>query len=363
MDKTAESIQKLITEYGKSYPDCWKKVELAAKYMREGMEGKAQVNIPDFVHIPMVIWNAFLFQGDQGLAFRKKESHAVNTMLMVSALGSWRLTQGIYRFDFDLGQSLIDTPWQGKIAWEQLMQLPEWCIYIEDPGYTATEDKKLFVFETATQVHGYFVQLDCDLFQNIPMLRIVVHLGKSFMPVCIPLGDWTLNEAMEKFETIQHEQMMGTYSRLIEDYHTESSNTRRVMERVLSLTYYICSQYAELGNGSQKPKRAQPVKTKKGMTYFPPDKPKVWDVGAKLGRALRAAKEREQQEQREYEQSGDKLRNRPRPHIRRAHWHTFLSGPRTEQQKRMVKWIPPTGVNLDYGEVIPTIYPIKENVQ
>jgi hypothetical protein len=133
------------------------------------------------------------------------------------------------------------------------------------------------------------------------------------------------------------------------------------MQRILSFAYYICSQYAELGQGSEKPKRAKPVKTKKGMTYFPPDKPKVWDVGAKLGRALRAAKEREQQEQREYEQSGDKLRNRPRPHIRRAHWHTFLSGPRTEQQKRMVKWIPPTGVNLDYGEVIPTIYPIKEN--
>jgi len=357
MDKTAQALIDKVAQYGKTHPKVWKEIERANKFLREGLGGKAQVNIPNYVHIPMICWSSFLFSNEQAMALKNKEPTLVNGMLMIAALGSWRLTQGVYRFDLELGQSLSDTPWEGKIAWEQLLQMPEWCIYIEDPNFTAMKHDQLQILENRT-IRGYFLHLDCDIFQDVPILRIIVDYDDAYMTAGIPLGDWTLDEAIDKLSLLQHESFLGTYSNLEAIFNDKENGVRLGLQRILSFAYYICSQYAELGQGSEKPKRPQPVKTKKGMTYFPPDKPKVWDVGAKLGRALRAAKEREQQE---YEQSGDKLRNRPRPHIRRAHWHTFLSGPRTEQQKRMVKWIPPTGVNLEYGEVIPTIYPIKEN--
>lgn len=361
IDQTAEALRNTVAAYGKTHANCWKEIERANKFLREGLGRKAHVNIPDYVHIPMICWNSFLFRDERALALKKKDPILVNGMLMMAALGSWRLTQGVYRFDLELGQSLSDTPWEGKIAWEQLLQMPEWCIYIEDPNYTALQQGK-FEPKEGLLIRGYFLHLDCDIFQYTPILRIIVDYGDSYMPAGIPLGDWTLDEAIENLSYIQHESFLGTYYNLEDVFHDSANGVRLQMQRILSFAYYICSQYAELGNGSEKPKRAQPVKTKKGLTYFPPDKPKVWDVGAKLGKALRASRERDEEEQREYQQ-GDGIRQRPRPHIRRAHWHTFLSGPRTEKQKRMVKWIPPTGVNLDYGEVIPTIYPIKENVQ
>jgi hypothetical protein len=49
-----------------------------------------------------------------------------------------------------------------------------------------------------------------------------------------------------------------------------------------------------------------------------------------------------------------------RPHIRRAHWHTFRRGPRDGEQTRVIRWLPPIPVNVDETGVIPTIYTAKK---
>ena len=40
--------------------------------------------------------------------------------------------------------------------------------------------------------------------------------------------------------------------------------------------------------------------------------------------------------------SGHTIHGTVRPHIRRAHWHTFLMG--AGREKRILKWLPPTFV-------------------
>jgi hypothetical protein len=74
----------------------------------------------------------------------------------------------------------------------------------------------------------------------------------------------------------------------------------------------------------------------------------------RLGAALRRAYQREQLDRDEGVSGG---RSRPRAHIRRAHWHTFLAGPgRTE---RRVRWLPPIAVNVEDGATLPaTIRPV-----
>ena len=46
----------------------------------------------------------------------------------------------------------------------------------------------------------------------------------------------------------------------------------------------------------------------------------------------------------------------PRPHVRRAHWHGFWSGPReSDARKLSLKWLPPIQDNLDLGDDLPAV--------
>jgi len=44
---------------------------------------------------------------------------------------------------------------------------------------------------------------------------------------------------------------------------------------------------------------------------------------------------------------------RPRAHIRRAHWHTYLVG--AGRSERRLKWLPPIPVNVDDPESLPAV--------
>jgi hypothetical protein len=59
-----------------------------------------------------------------------------------------------------------------------------------------------------------------------------------------------------------------------------------------------------------------------------------------------------------------KEKRTPVPHVRRAHWHSYWTGPRKEPKKRelIVKWMPPVPVGFTLEEVerlMPTIRKIK----
>jgi hypothetical protein len=114
---------------------------------------------------------------------------------------------------------------------------------------------------------------------------------------------------------------------------------------LVSLVLYLCSQAAEIkeaGAGRRVPSQPQPQKTKKGMRLFPPNQPSRWEVGYRLGAALRQALL-------EYE-PGEPTGTHasPRPHIRRAHWHSFWVGKKDQPNARSVtlKWLPPIPVNV-----------------
>ncbi len=44
-----------------------------------------------------------------------------------------------------------------------------------------------------------------------------------------------------------------------------------------------------------------------------------------------------------------------RPHVRRAHWHTFLTGPRSGEQTPILKWLPPIPINVDNPGELPVV--------
>jgi len=137
-----------------------------------------------------------------------------------------------------------------------------------------------------------------------------------------------------------------------------SQELARSLEPVINLVLYLCTANADFGI-TDRPTYPRPQKTKKGWRLFPPDRPQNWDVGVRLGSALRAAKKAFQTpEQSPSNQLAEPEGSRLSPHLRRAHWHTYRVGEgRTES---ILKWLHPIPINIDYLDKLPAaIHPVN----
>ncbi len=86
---------------------------------------------PDWCYVPIRHWR------DMAQAVGPNHEPPVDAIIdagRLAALGAWRVTQGIYRFDPNLYAALINTPLTGDLPHELLYRLPRWCVYIETPG-------------------------------------------------------------------------------------------------------------------------------------------------------------------------------------------------------------------------------------
>ena len=122
---------------------------------------------------------------------------------------------------------------------------------------------------------------------------------------------------------------------------------------LVSLVLYLCSEAAEIrehGGGKRLPALPRPQKTKKGLKLFPPDHPNRWEVGYRLGAALRQARS----EHEPTEATG--THGSPRPHIHRAHWHSSWVGKMDQPETRSVslKWLQPIPVNVQNADDLTT---------
>jgi hypothetical protein len=123
---------------------------------------------------------------------------------------------------------------------------------------------------------------------------------------------------------------------------------RRTYAAILSLLLYLCAEGSEIGAGDVKPRKPSPKRTKRGLRTFAADSPTTWEVGVRIGAALRQAHHAP-------ETTGA---TRPtgrhlRPHVRVMHWHTFLAGP--DRTERRVKWMPPIKVKFEAVDELPAV--------
>jgi len=107
----------------------------------------------------------------------------------------------------------------------------------------------------------------------------------------------------------------------------------------LSLLLYLCSDEPEIDDSREpgvSPEYTRPKKVKGGYRLFEPSKVRTWEVGRSISRTLSAA----------IRATG----SHKSPHIRRAHWHGYWTGPRTGDRNFIYRWIPPTAVAIDQRE-------------
>jgi len=190
--------------------------------------------------------------------------------------------------------------------------------------------------------------------------RDLIDAEIALEPFPLHLGPWSLEESIRRMTDVAKVQGLAVGASIPAGELV--SEARPIVEPILSLLLYLCAENAEIGDGQARPANPTPKRTKSGPRLFAPDRSTTWDVGVRLGAALRRAYHAS-------ETAGDGTHAGPRPHVRRAHWHGFRSGAMKREdgspiaagdREFKLRWLPPIPVNLDDVSDLPaTIRPVK----
>lgn len=253
------------------------------------------------VFLPMAAWSSIGCEtfGVQELSVQQFEP--ISQLFFASA---WRPRQDIIRFDPDVYSSLIATSLEGNLPSEILWRLPSWCVYVETPGLQA--------FGEAWD--GFMAALEESWRgRDLRLLFLKEEAGGPGVmgPIIIELGDWTLEEGLTKFKDKVEANDPG-WEKLLRE---------RGIEQAVNLLLYVCSYGLEDKEGwgvTGAVAYPKAKKVKMGWRLFPPDRPTVHVLGETYGAQIRKARD----------VSGSVAHHgSPRPHVRRAHWHGFWTGP------------------------------------
>jgi hypothetical protein len=265
------------------------------------------------------------------------------------------VTQGIYAVDPQVFEALWETPLTGELPHQLLHHLPEWCVYIACP-------QPRVVLSASHALHGFYAHLEWDVDTHEEELRFLLDtttpVGPALVPMAIHLGEWDLHVACQRsiglcIANLQRQGDVQQAANLHAIQHEAATLMREVTEPLTSLTLYLCSVAADVRESrgtDRRPTRPQPVKTKQGARLFPASQPTTWEVGYRLGSALRLAAVQPSADHPLPSGEGGKRR----AHIRRAHWHLFWTGKGRTIPR--VRWLHPILVAAERGEIIPTIH-------
>lgn len=239
---------------------------------------------------------------------------AVNAAI-VAAVAAWRPTQSVYRFDPDVEKALVSTDIRGVLPVDHLMRLPEWCVFCDALG-------------------GFFAHLEPSKTFGAELRVLVPGPDGILTTLCLPLTPGaTLADAMLSW---QHNPRGG-------DVSTPSlMSVAAALAPIVSLLLYLCADDPDMVatrcRGKITPKERV---GRDGKPYMPAaNKPEVWEVGFRLGATLRS------------DAGPSGAGGHVRPHVRRAHWHSFWTGQKPDQKLRL-RWVAP--VLVKGGPDRPTI--------
>jgi hypothetical protein len=118
-----------------------------------------------------------------------------------------------------------------------------------------------------------------------------------------------------------------------------------VISSLINIIFYICSTNCDITDKTPSV-RNHPFhlryKNKKNGPFqlLPPMQSKIYSVGENLSKQVI-----------EFDRRNKANSNPIRPHVRRAHWHGFWTGPRDGEREFILKWIPPTIVGANNGYI------------
>lgn len=260
----------------------------------------------------------------------------------LTALYTWKRSKNVYRFDKSLSKELSEMEFDGALPVEVLYRLPEWCVYVDFEESPVPE-----------AVVGFFAFLEYDLTLKTEELYIAAVLRQGYLclPLRIFLGDFTLMES--QIRVIMEDEGL-TREEAKERLEKRGDYMRELLIPLLNHLIYLCSKKPDIVSRGQRAYQ-NPRKREYNDTQVVLE----WDVGVRIGKALRAYKSSgggSGSEERTGVGEGG-TRRRPRAHIRRAHWHHYWIGSRKNKEDRelVVKWLHPIYINAEDTESMPIV--------
>lgn len=323
-----------LVQCARDYPDCWRRMDQLIFDAR-----KSGVAWPSWCWAPLAAAYAVVSDGTS-LAVER-----VPDVARLAALSAWRPTQGIYRFDETLLDELWDSDVDGALPTETLHHLPEWCVYVETPGRQVA----------GLSLQGFWVHLEADDNDGHSELRFLLDSGEGMVPLPLHLGHGrgTLSDAgVGVVEVAAAQSALLGDGLLAQRLIGVGSDYAKFVRPLGSLVLYLCTTAEEVvSTDGRRPSKPPPAPARRGAAprTYPPAAPAVFPTGLRIGASLRASRNGSSAER------GGASVASPLGHVRRAHWHTYLLGPRDGSQRREVRWLPPILVNLAPDSVPPVV--------
>mgnify|MGYP003291332984 CR=1 FL=1 len=306
----------LLRELENTYPQCW--AQLGIERFRLICECGAEC--PDWEIAPPAAAAAVVAAAEPDPLARRRDAQIMCT------LAHWRSAKQIFVMDAALAAHLAaqaDTA--DDLPRDAFAAMPYPAFYIE-LAHTGLTDMK------GAPLHGVFVcrSHDTDMRADYLGLLLLYPLGSeglrvSFVPLL--LNERTIGGALR--------QLRVRYASGITAPASASGALDSMVRTLVQLVLYLCAQNAELA-----PRRSGHAALHRRPATARSAEPHVWDVGIRIGAALRSAPLPA------YSEPASGTHAPPRPHMRRGHWHHFWAGARSDPaaRKLILRWVPPTYV-------------------
>lgn len=309
---------RLMQEIGKRFPDVWRKADL----MRS-MKGSELPEWNGDIFLPQAAW---IDIGKEILGKAELDANDIFFVQLVAAVAAWRPAQDIVRYDPDVYQSLVEMPLDGTLPSQILVHLPSWSIYIDTPDEIEADGNNW---------SGFFAMLGYDARHDIHILRLLfLNDSFGFLIKDIPLGEWNLEQALE----LLHNKAKTAHHVIAVNMPVSEASGYSGIRQAINLLIYLCSYglVDKEGAGLESTHYPTPQKVKTGWRLFPPDTPRIVMLGTAFGDKIRSVS---------HADIVHGSHQGPRPHIRRAHWHSYWTG--SKEERRLVpRWLPPIPVAM-----------------
>jgi hypothetical protein len=354
---------------------------------RFGMPGKWA----PWCYIPVNIAAGALAQA-AGLPLHDVEQNLSKHVRLSAQAAAWRMTKSVYCFDKSLLSELVDSDAKDGLPDELFKRLPDWAPYIATPGLEIAPGAVLHGFFISVDDHAYgghthppelqiTILIDPRLSSDTTVLAFgvtgsrdllgaddiaqaqedVSHLVNVFREAEWLHATYTLDLERGSFKEGIAENLgrspafkksLGLEALFAEKMADPLVKYKQVLLKLASIALYLCSDEPDITpNGYRNGRQEAIDRARKLRRAVPEQKVRQWEVGYRIGAALRAWQSSVEPS------SSTSTGSRKRPHVRRAHWHTYVEGPRDDPDKqiRRVRWLPPIPINArSADDLVPT---------
>ncbi len=226
----------------------------------------------------------------------------------------------VYDFDPEFTASIACEKWDELLP-HCVQNRPHDCFYMKLPCERLNEGAVVSIVDTRN-----IVGFDIGLFPGADQSKGVYYGGDPRFP---EFGERALVNTGDELLALMHFAVPVEHGLMFDDTQMK----RYTPDLVANGVAYICSTNADIVP-SYKPQqgiRRNNAKKRSAATWH--------DVGYRVGAELRAY-ERAKSERKPH-QGGT-----VRPHMRRAHWHHYWTGPRDGERELVLRWIAPTMVGV-----------------